>query len=383
MAVYLDHNATTPLDSRVLDAMMPYLLSSTGNPSSTHSFGRRVREAVEISREQVASLINAHPSQVIFTGSGTEANNLAVKGFAELSEVGCSVFSAVEHVSVIASHQALHKQGWHSNEIAVDAQGRVSKAALQEILSTDTKLVSVMWANNETGVIQDVTGLSELVRSAGAVMHCDAVQALGKLDINFDGSGVQLMSLSSHKIYGPQGVGALVRDKSLELEAVLHGGGQEGDLRSGSENIAGIIGFGKAAELAVKEQHQRSKRCLQLRQRLESQLREIVGISIFSELADRLANTTFFAVAGIEGETLLMALDTQGFAVSSGSACSVADSEASHVLRAMGVDDELSRCAIRVSIGKDNSCEDIDAFVQCLKQQISSLQAMTSRAWAV
>jgi len=383
MAAYLDHNATTPLDSRVLEAMMPFLSNSAGNPSSAHSYGRRVREAAEVARQQVADLVGAHPSQVVFTGGGTEANNLAIKGFAALAETGRLAYSTVEHASVSASHQALLRQGWFADEIAVDEQGRVSIDALKKILSADTRLVSIMWANNETGVVQDVADLSEIVRSAGAVMHCDAVQALGKLDINFDESGVQLMSLSSHKIYGPQGVGALVRDKSLELEAQLHGGGQEGGLRSGSENIAGIIGFGKAAELAVKEQTQRSERCLQLRQRLESQLCEINGVSIFSEAVDRLANTTFFAAAGIDGETLLMALDSQGFAVSSGSACSVANNEASHVLKAMGIEEGLSRCAVRVSIGKDNRANDIDGFVQCLKQQISSLQNMSPQVWVV
>ena len=237
--MYLDHNATTPLDPRVWAAMAPYLREHYANPSSIHTPGRLIRTAVEQAREQVATLVNAHPAQVIFTSGGTEANNFALKGFmANYPRLHLAV-SAIEHASVMEPARALAEQDWRLSIISVDEQGRVMPAALAEAMTGQTRLVSVMAANNETGVLQDIAALGDIVRAAGAIFHTDAVQAAGKLPLDFPASRVHLMSLSAHKIYGPKGVGALIVDRSVELRPLLHGGGQERDLRGGTENVAG------------------------------------------------------------------------------------------------------------------------------------------------
>jgi len=382
MSVYLDHNATTPLDERVLEAMMPYLRGEYGNPSSVHRFGRIARAAVDTAREQVAQLANAHPTQVIFTSGGTEANNLAVKGVAGRLVAGKIAVSAVEHASVMGPARALARRGWRLSEIAVDLQGRVGKEAVTAVLDAQTRLVSVMTANNETGAIQDIAAISDAVRAAGAVMHTDAVQAAGKLALDFGASGAQMMSLSAHKLYGPKGVGALLVDKAVDMEPLLDGGGQERGRRGGTENVAGVVGFGAAAELAVKELEARRARLHELRSQLEDGVRALRGAVIFAEQAQRLPNTVYFAVPGIDGETLMLNLDTMGIAVSSGSACSSESGGPSHVLTAMGVDTDLARCAIRVSVGDRNSAADVDTLLVALRAQQESLANLALGAWA-
>ena len=369
MAVYLDYNATTPLDERVLEVMLPYLRTHYGNPSSLHRQGRIVRGAVERAREQVAALVNAHPSQVIFTSGGTEANNLALKGICAALAPGHLIISAIEHSSALRPAQSLVKSGWRVEALPVDQHGLVSVDRVRAALAENTRLVSVMMANNETGVIQDTRGIGAVVREAGAVFHCDAVQALGKMAVDFGAGGAHLMSVSAHKIYGPKGIGALIYDRSLPLEPQLHGSGHEGGLRSGTENVAGIVGFGAAAELIRGEWQAQAAALRRLRDYLEQRLHELPGAVIFCERSERLPNTVFMALPGIDGEALKMNLDRAGIAVSSGAACTAGSTEPSHVLTAMGVDPGVALGAVRISLGHDSTKQDIDALVDALGRQ--------------
>jgi cysteine desulfurase len=374
MKCYLDYNATTPLARPVRDAMLACMEGLPGNPSSTHQFGRARRAMIDTAREQVAQLVGAQPSQVIFTSGGTEANNLALHAVTAGHAPGRIAVSSIEHPSVLEMAQHLAAGGWQVDWLAVDTQCRVTEEALQQNIMADTRLVSVMMANNETGAIQDIAAIAERARVVGAVMHTDAVQAVGKLPVNFTDSGAQLMSLSAHKIYGPQGVGALVFDKSLELVPLHYGGGQERGLRAGTENVAAIVGFGVAAELALQQLDAEHKRLQALRDALESGLGCYPQVTVFAQQAPRLPNTVQLAVAGIDGETLLMQLDRAGIGVSSGSACSSGKDEPSHVLVAMGVEPELARGAIRISLGRDTSQQHIDAVLDQIGQQLQWLQ---------
>jgi cysteine desulfurase len=379
MPVYLDHNATTPPDGRVIDAMLPYLREQYGNPSSVHRVGRAARSAIEVAREQVAELVGAQASQVVFTSGGTEANNLAIKGVAGVGPAGRLLIGATEHLSVASSAKALTARGWTVDEIPVDEEGRVKLNALEGLLAQRPTMVSVMAANNETGVVQDVGAVAARVQAAGAWLHTDAVQVAGKLPVDFTRWGAQLMSLSAHKINGPKGVGALILDKSVEIEPLLHGGGQEKSQRSGTENVAGIVGFGVSATLAKERLAHYGAAMGQLQARLESGLRAIGGIEIFSARAARLPNTVCFGVRDVDGETLLMSLDRVGMAVSSGSACSSGRTEPNPILLAMGVDPDLARGSIRVSLGVGNSERDVDEFVAALATVLNRLRPAARR----
>lgn len=374
MKLYLDFNASTPLDERVLAAMTDCMEGVPGNPSSTHQFGRAVRARLDSAREQVAALVGVQPAQVIFTGGGSEANNLALHAVTRMQPAARLAVSRVEHPSVLEPALALETRGWRLDTLEVDDQCRVTEQALAEKLHRNTRLVSVMMANNETGVIQDIAGLAAQARSAGAIFHTDAVQAAGKIAVDFESSGVQLLTLSAHKIYGPKGVGALIVDKSLELAPLIRGGGQEKGLRAGTENVAGIVGFGVAAELAKTALEQRAAHARSLRDHLERGLARYDGITMFAREAERLPNTVQLAVDGIDGEALLMQLDRVGIAVSSGSACASGKNEPSHVLMAMGVDAHIARGAIRISLGKDTTGSDVDALLAELDKQIKWVQ---------
>ncbi len=370
MTIYLDHNATTPLDERVLAAMMPYLEECYANPSSIYREGRQARTAIEHARMQVADLVNSEPSQVIFTSGGTESNNLAIKGVIQDRSRLVAV-SAIEHDSILQVATVLNNK-----IVDVDNTGCIIDDSLGDALRSNPRLISVMMANNETGVIQDIAAISCKVHRSGAFIHTDAAQAVGKIEVDFKASGVDLMTLSAHKLYGPKGVGALIVDRSLEIKPLLHGGGHEMGYRSGTENVAGIVGFGMAAVLAKNELAARQKHLLKLQQRLESQLLKIPGISVVAKDALRLPNTTMITVDGIEGETLLMLLDKENIAVSSGSAChSNSSSQESHVLLAMGVSPDVARCSLRISLGKDNSINDVDKFVSVMHKLLSGLES--------
>jgi len=377
--VYFDHNATTALDARVLEVMLPWLSTQSGNPTSRHVFGRTARTAIEQARAQVAEACGAYPSQVVFTSCGTEANNFAVKGIAANQAPSQILYSAIEHPCVSRPAVAMQTQGYSSQAISVNAQGALEIEHLSELLKKPSCLTSVMLANNESGVIQDLANIAEMAKRAGSYVHTDAVQALGKIALDFSALNVNAMTISSHKIHGPQGAAALILDKRLDVLPLLHGGGQERGLRSGTENIAAIIGFGKACELAAANVQQFAKHTQQLREQFEQGLQSL-GVTLFSNRAPRIPNTSFFAVAGIEGETLVMALDRKGFAVASGSACSSDSTEPSHVLMAMRVQPDLARGAVRVSFGMHNTAEQVDAFLNTLKQEILRLRQLTSIA---
>ncbi|TAN52595.1 MAG: cysteine desulfurase [Methylococcaceae bacterium] len=368
--LYLDHNATTPLDERVWEAMAPYQQRFYGNPSSLYRLGRLSRQAVETAREQVAQLAGAQPAQVIFTSGGTEANNLALKGLAHALRGRCVAVGSGEHPSVLEPARSLIEHPVALHAIPCDGQGRITAAAWEQ-LPAGTGLVSLMWANNETGVIQDIPALMPPLRERGLWLHSDAVQAAGRIPLDFAHSGLHLLSLSSHKIYGPKGAGALIAERSLPMRPLLHGGGQERGLRCGTENVAAIVGFGKAAELAQQELAQRAQHVLSLRRHLESLLSSLPGLTVFAQDVLRLPNTVQFGIAGMDGETLVMALDRQGVAVSSGSACAGGAAEPSHVLLAMGVAPELARRAVRVSFGAGNRAEDVDGFIDALQKALA------------
>jgi len=378
--VYLDHNATTPLDPVVLAAMLPWLQSQFGNASSRHEYGRQARQAIDEARQKVASAVNAHPTEVIFTSGGSEANNLFLKGAAASLKPGLFAVSAVEHPCVLKPAAQLARQGWQLRHLAVDAAGRVKVEDYAEVLLDKPKLLSVMLANNETGVVQDVAALANAASTTGAWFHSDAAQALGKLDIDFralNNAGVHAMTLSAHKAGGPKGAAALVLDKRVELQPLIAGGGHERGLRSGTENVPAIVGFGVAAELAAARVAELSARMRAMQAKLETGLAGL-GARIFAADVVRLPNTSYFAFPNIDGETLVGKLDREGFAVASGAACSSANPEPSHVLRAMGIAPEIARGAVRVSLGVGNTEAEIEQFINALRVTVGRLQGLTA-----
>ena len=379
--VYFDHNATTALDGRVLEAMFPWLHVQSGNPTSRHVYGRSAREAVENARAQVAEACGAYSSQVIFTANGTEANNFAIKGMAQHRPATQILTSAIEHPCVTRPALSMQQFDYISRQIAVDANGKIDLEKLKQQLAAPTSLVSAMLANNETGVIQEVSTIAEMARATGAFMHTDAVQGLGKLPLSFSDLNVHAMTVSSHKIHGPQGAAALILDKKVDIQPLLHGGGQERGLRSGTENVAAIVGFGVASEIAVANQSHYAAHTKMLRDQFESGLLKLsseLNVTIFGNKVARLPNTSFFAIDNIEGETLVMALDRKGYAVASGSACSSDSTEPSHVLLAMGVDKDTARGAVRVSFGTSNTVVEVSDFLTTLNNEILRLKQLTA-----
>jgi cysteine desulfurase len=379
MQAYFDHNATTPLDEGVLAEMLPFLRQEYGNASSRHDFGTRARRAVNKAREQIAGLVNVQPGQVVFVSGGTEANNLFIRGAAAYMKPSQIVVSAIEHPCVARPAQDLARQGWKLRKLATDGRGRVDIADAELALGEPTGLVSVMLANNETGVVQPVAEIAAMARDKRAWMHTDAVQALGKIVVDFEALGVHAMTLSAHKIYGPKGVGALVVDKRLELKPIIHGGGHEGGMRSGTENVPAIVGFGAACELAARRMESIARRTRELRDRTEDSA-VALGAQIFGRGADRISNTTYFAFSDIDGETLVIELDKAGFAVASGAACSSTSPEPSATLLAMGIAPELARGAIRVSFGAQNTAGEVEDFLQVLGATVSRLRRLTAIA---
>lgn len=376
---YFDHNATTPLDQRVLAAMLPFLQDQHGNASSRHEFGTVARKAVDDARGQVAALVGVQPVQVIFTSGGTEANNLFIKGAAGYLKPAQIAVSAIEHPCVTKPAQELVRQGWTLRKLAVTRDGAVDLADVDAALATNTAIVSVMLANNETGVIQDVAAVGERARRAKAVMHTDAVQALGKIAVDFNMLNVSAMTLSAHKLCGPKGAGALIVDKRLELRPLLSGGGHERGFRSGTENVPAIVGFGAACELAAGRMGDLSRQMQLLRERLERGLSGM-GAVVFGGDAMRVPNTSYFALRGIDGEALVIELDKTGYAVAAGAACSSTSSEPSATLLAMGVAPAVARGAVRFSLGAGNTVEQVDGFLTALAAVARRLRKLTAIA---
>lgn len=378
---YFDHNATTPVDERVLEAMQPYFRHQFGNPSSLHQYGRLARSAIDQARHQVAELVNVSPSQVIFTSGGTEANNLAVQGSIAANPACRKVlFSSIEHASILSQAGVLEQSGCQVSRLPVEATGLLSVNALEKIVQADADenvLISIMTVNNETGVIQDIASLSRRIRKKHehAVIHSDASQAAGKMSLDFAHLGVDMLTLSAHKMYGPKGAGALILSHGCQLEPVLWGGGHERGWRPGTENVPAIVGFGMAAQLAMDELQVNRQRLQRLQTLFENSLREnIPDAQIFSDKAPRVPSTSCFSIPRIHGEAMVMQLDQHGFAVSSGSACESGTDEPSHVLTAMGVDPDIALGAVRVSFGVYQSESDIDRFCDTLVREVRNLR---------
>ena len=365
LPIYMDNHATTPLDPRVLEAMLPYFTEKFGNAASrNHEFGWKAEEAVENARGQIARLIHANPREIVFTSGATESNNLAIKGVVErFSEKGRHIVTqATEHRAVLDVCRHLEKSGWQVTYLPVNSGGRVDPAAVRRAIALKTVLVTVMYANNEIGVIQPIEEIGKITRELGVLFHVDAAQAVGKIPVDMERDGIDLLSISAHKIYGPKGVGALyVRRKNprVELAAMMDGGGHERGLRSGTLNVPGIAGFGKACEICEKEMAEESKRLRGLRDRLAGAIGAgLDGTSINGSMEHRLPHNLNISFAQVDGESLLMGITD--VAVSSSSACTSASLEPSYVLKALGVADELAHASIRFGLGRFNTEEEAD-----------------------
>lgn len=378
--IYIDHNATTPLREEVLEAMLPYLRQEFGNASSLHSFGIRARRAVEAAREQVAAALGAQPREIIFTGCGTEADNQALKGvaFANRDRGNHIITSRVEHKAVLETCKYLEKQGFRVTYLPVDRYGVVNPDDVAEAITDRTILVSVMFANNEVGTIQPVAEIARACRERGVTFHTDAVQAVGKLPLDVKALGVDLLALSAHKFYGPKGVGALFVRKGVEIDPLLHGGHQEWGLRAATENVAGIVGLGKALELRLGEMAAETERLTALRERLYNGIvARIDHVYLNGHPTQRLPGTLSVCFDYVEGEAIIMGLDLAGVAVSSGSACTSASLEPSHVLLAMGVHPAVAQGSIRFSLGRGNTEADVDYVLETLPPIVERLREMS------
>ena len=382
--IYLDYAATTPILEEVLEAMIPYQRELFGNPSSVYSAGREAKKGLEESREQIADAVCAEPSEVIFTGGGTEADNLALKGLAfKMRGQGSHIITtSIEHHAVLHSAEWLEKQGFRVTFLGVDRSGLIDLQALESALTRETILVSIMTVNNEVGVIQPIEEAVRVVKeNSKAAFHTDAVQALGKIPFDLSSLGVDMASFSAHKIGGPKGVGALVVKRGTPVEPVMHGGGQERDTRSGTSNVAGIVGFGKAAQIASKEVEQESDRLRELRDRLENGICSAIDrVHVNSKDAPCISGTLNVCIEGVEGESLLLLLDSKGIAASSGSACTSGSLDPSHVLMAMGVSPELAHGSLRVSMGRATTEADVDRFIETLPGVVERLRSIAPRS---
>ena len=380
--IYLDHNATTPLLPAVLDRMTVVLREQFGNPSSVHHFGQQAKSAIDEARTAVADLIGAEPSEVLFTSGGTEADNIAIRGTVEALEPAGRrhvIASAIEHEAVLNTLKALTRRGWRTTLLPVDQTGIVSPLALRETLTDDTAVVSVMHANNEIGTIQPIAELAAVARERGALFHTDAVQSAGKVPINVRALGVDMLSMSAHKFYGPKGVGALWVRRGVRVLPLLTGGRQERNRRAGTENVPGIVGMGVAARAAAAKMSEEGRRLTALRDRLESGiLRVVSGTAVNGLVAARVPNTTNISFDRVEAESLLIALDLEGIAVSTGSACSSGTLEPSHVLKAMGFNAHRAQNSIRFSLGMSNTEEQIDHVIAILPRIVAKLRSLST-----
>jgi cysteine desulfurase len=382
--IYLDHNATTPLDPRVLETMAEVYRESFGNPSSLHWFGQRARAALDEARGEVAALLGATPSEIVFTASGTEADNMAMRGAAGVAREPRRklVHTGIEHHAIVNTGKALAEEGWPVETLRVGADGLLDLDDLRSKLDDRTALVAVMLANNETGVVQPLAEVVKIAHERGALVHCDAVQAAGKIPLDVRALDVDTLAISAHKFYGPKGTGALYLKRGTRLKALVRGGSQEKNRRAGTENVAGIAGLGRAAVIA-REDLTRAGELAALRDQLEQRLLAIAGARRNGD-GPRVPNTSNISFEGVEAESLLMALDLAGIAVSTGAACAAGAVEPSHVLRAMGLPMERVQGSVRFSLGRSTTAAQIDrvaaAVVEAVERQRKLVRPQTTRA---
>lgn len=379
-SVYLDNSATTPLKKEVLDAMMPYLTEFYGNPSSIYKIGRDAKAAIEEAREKVAAALNADPKEIFFTGCGTEADNWAIKGIAQSkAKKGKHIItSKIEHHAVLHTLESLEKQGYEVTYLGVDEYGKISLDELRASIRPDTILITIMTANNEVGTIQPIAQIGAIAKENGVLFHTDAVQAIGSVEIDVKEMNIDLLSLSAHKFGGPKGVGAMYARRNVLPAVFMHGGGQERARRAGTENVASIVGLGKAIELATANIEEKSTKIRALRDRLLKEIPEkIPYIKLNGHPTDRLPGNVNFSFQFIEGEALLLMLDLNGIAASSGSACTSGSLDPSHVLLALGLPHEIAHGSLRLSIGEINTESDIDYVLEVLPGIVQRLRDMS------
>jgi cysteine desulfurase len=376
--VYLDHNASTPVHPEVVAAMAPYWTEVYGNPSSVHAFGRAARAAVDAAREQIAGFLGVTPEEIVFTSGGTESDNFALKGLAWARGRGHIITSRIEHHAVLRTCQALEGQGFAVTYLPVDEYGQVSPDDVKRALRPDTIAISIMHANSEVGTLQPVAAIGALAREHGVPFHVDAVQTFGKVPIDVAAWGIDLLSFSGHKIYGPKGIAGLYIRRGSRMVAVQHGGEHERRRRAGTENVPGIVGLGKAVEIRAREMHDEARRLTALRDRLWEAVRErIPEVRLNGHPTERLPGTANLAFRHVESESIVLGLDLKGVAVSAGSACTAGHVEPSHVLVAMGVPLDWAMGAVRFSLGRSTTTEDIDYVVECLEPLVRRLRAAT------
>lgn len=379
--IYMDHAATTPLAPEVLEAMNPYFTDLYGNASSLHSFGREAREAIEDARAKVAGLINAEPSEIYFTSGGTESDNLALKGIAYRNqEKGKHIITTtIEHPAVLEVCKALTKQGFEVTYLPVTREGLVEPGAVRAAIRKDTILISIMHANNEIGTIQPLKEIGEIAKEKKIYFHSDGVQTVGKIPVDVKALGIDALSISGHKLYGPKGIGVLFARKGVKIESIQQGGGHEGGLRSGTENVPGIVGLGRAADLAKETMISESKRLTALRDYLKEFVLDRIEDSWLNGHPDRrLPSNLNFGIRYIEGESLILYLDSKGIAASTGSACSSKKLTASHVLTAIGLKPEESHGSLRITLGRSNTRDDVDFVGQAIEESVSRLRKMSA-----
>jgi len=377
MRVYLDHAATTPVDEEVLEEMLPYFTQKYGNASSLHSFGREARDAIERSREKVASLIGAESEEIIFTAGGTESDNIAIKGIAFREGKGHIITSQIEHPAVMTTCQHLEKKGFDVTYVPVDKYGMVSPEDVENAIRDDTILVTIMHANNEIGTVEPIEEIAKIARKNGIVFHTDAVQSVGKIPIDVKRIGMDTLSISAHKIYGPKGVGAIYIKKGTKIDAIIHGGGHEKGLRPSTENVPGIVGLGKACELAEKRMEEDMKKIRRLRDKLIKGVLEIEESYLNGHPEKRLPNNAHFRFTGVEGESLILSLDDKGVAGSTGSACSSKKLRPSHVLMAIGLNEVQAHGSLRLTLGRENTEEEVEYVMEVLPPILERLRAMS------
>jgi cysteine desulfurase len=374
--IYLDNNATTELDPAVIEEMLPFLTTHYGNPSSGYGFAAMARKAINLARERLAALLGCEPTEIVFTSGGTESNNAAINSALQLQARGEHVItSAVEHSAVLRPCQDLAKRGCDVTFLAVDHDGNVDLAELEAVIRQETALVSIMWANNETGVVFPIEKIAEICREKGVMFHTDAVQATGKIPMHLRDTAIDFLSLSAHKLHGPKGVGALYVNRQTRFNPLIAGGGQENGRRGGTENVASIVGLGKAAEIALDYLAEGKCNVRSMRDRFEKSVLETVsGASVNGAGAERLPNTSSLSFEGIESPAVLLLLDRQGICCSAGSACRTGSQEASHVLRAMNPSGDGARRSLRFSFGRFNTDAQIDRAIEAVPKVIEKLR---------